>query len=105
MQRRRVLQIGAALAALPLTGCGAPAPEPQVAIAASGDPPGRDAPTLAGAMKAPDPAPASNAPDDKSASSGKEPSTPTIKEAPVFTSRAEDGHDHLAVIYNRPPKA
>ncbi|MEP7125413.1 MAG: hypothetical protein ABJE95_31060, partial [Byssovorax sp.] len=23
----------------------------------------------------------------------------------MFTSRAEDGHDHLAVIYNRPPKA
>ena len=23
----------------------------------------------------------------------------------MFTSRADDGHDHLAVIYNRPPKA
>ena len=108
MQRRRVLQIGAALAALPLTGCGAPAPDPNVAPTATNTPPGHDAPTVASTTKVPDPAPAgtsgSTAPDDKSAPPGKDPAAAQVtKEAPKPTfsrviGKIGKNHGHVLTI-------
>ena len=104
MHRRRVLQIGAAFAALPLTGCTAPGPEPKVAGAATTAPPGHDAPTVAAAPSAPAPASIPAAPDDRSAPSGKDPAAaPAAKEAskPTFSrviGKVGKNHGHVLTI-------
>ena len=103
MQRRRVLQIGAAFAALPLTACGAPAPDPKLAVAAAKDLPAKDNALAADRPKPADPAPTA-APDDKSATPGKDPAADTAaKEAPKYTysrviGRIGKNHRHVLVV-------
>jgi hypothetical protein len=98
MQRRRALQIGAALAALPLTGCGAPPPEPKLAPVAAKDPPAKADPIAADPVKAADPAPTAAAPDDKAA-----PKDPPAPPAPKYTftrvvGKIGKNHRHVLVV-------
>ncbi len=105
MQRRRVLQIGAALAALPLTSCGAPAPDPRLAPVATNDPPAKNDALAADAPKPADPTPAATAkPDDKSAPPAKDPAADAAaKDAPKHTfsrvvGRIGKNHRHVLVV-------
>lgn len=102
MQRRRVLQIGAALAALPLTGCGAPTPDPKIegTGAVTPDPANHGAPAPTVATKTPDPAPTAAAPDDKTAPPAKD---PVAVEAPKPTfsrviGKIGKNHGHVLTI-------
>lgn len=100
MQRRRVLQIGAALAALPLTGCGAPAPEPKVEGATTPDPGAHGAPPVTLATKTPDPAPTVAAPDDKTPPPAKDPAAAEAPK-PTFSrviGKVGKNHGHVLTI-------
>ena len=99
MQRRRVLQIGAALAALPLTGCGAPAPEPKIEGAGVSTT-GPASPGVAAATKTPDPAPAPAAPADKTAPPAKDPAASRAPK-PTFSrviGKVGKNHGHVLTI-------
>ncbi len=95
MKRRRVLQIGAALAALPFTGCGASTPEPSLAPVAAKDPPGKADPV------APAPAPVKPAdPPPVDTAAVKEPAAPP---APKYTfsrviGKIGKNHRHVLVV-------
>jgi hypothetical protein len=93
MKRRRVLQIGAALAALPLTGCAAPTPEPRVAPVVAKDPPAKVDAIVPDPVKPAEPAPVAAPPVDAAAA------TP----APKYTfsrviGKIGKNHRHVLVV-------
>jgi hypothetical protein len=96
MQRRRALQIGAAFAALPLTGCGAPAPGPALAPVAAKDPPAKPEVIVPDPVKTAAPAPVAAAPVEPAAVKDPAP-------APKYTfsrviGKIGKNHRHVLVV-------
>lgn len=99
MHRRRVLQIGAAAATLPLAGCGAPPEEPKTAAAAPPAPSAAPAPPATAAPSADSGAPpAPDAPPAGSAAPAADEEKPPESQFSRVIARVGKNHGHVLTV-------